>query len=406
MLGLMRSAYAFLWRDRRFGRFVLVSLVPRAGFFMLPLGLLLYVRGQTGAVSTAGLALGAFGMASATQPLRGRLVDRYGRLVVAACGIACGASVLVVVVAGRSPVALVAACALVGLTVPPTGAFTRAALAAALADEPERVRSAYAADSALTEAALLAGPLLVALVAGFGGSRTALVVAALMIELGAIALSSTSVARLAAIGQRPAGPPAAAPESRDGRAVIRAVLLTTLCVSVALGIVDVAVPIFATRHGSVVDAGLLLGVLAAGTALGALLYGSVHVGIALERQLLLYTAPLLAVVGAMALTAAPLVLGALLILAGLTVGPLYVVLYALIERSARAGDHTRAFSWEVTVTNAGAALGSAAAGLIIANADLPTAFAAAAGAAALGLVVGLALLLAPAGTPVQQPAQG
>jgi MFS family permease len=84
----MRSAYGFLWRDRRFGWFLLVSLLPRLGFFMVPLGLLLYVRAQTGSVSAAGFALGAFGIASATQPLRGRLVDRYGRLVVTACGIA------------------------------------------------------------------------------------------------------------------------------------------------------------------------------------------------------------------------------------------------------------------------------------------------------------------------------
>lgn len=403
----MRSAYAFLWRDRRFGRFILVSSLPRAGFFMLPLGLLLYVRAQTGSVATAGFALGAFGLASATQPLRGRLVDRYGRLVVAALGIVCAASVLLVVVVGHSAGALIAACALVGLTVPPTGAFTRAVIATTLADQPERVRTAYAADSALAEGALIVGPLLVSVVVGLSGSRTALVVAALMIELGAIALSSTAAAREADIGRRAVG--AAAdddPANAGQRSIIRVVLLATLCVSVALGVIDVAVPIFAARHGSVVDAGLLLGVLAAGTALGAVWYGGHQATMALERQLALYTAPLVAVTAAMPLASGPLVLGALLVLAGIAVGPLYVVLYGLIEQSARAGDHTRAFSWEVTATNTGAAIGSAVCGLVIANLSLNVAFAVAAAATGLGLLVGLALLVASTPPTVHDVAQG
>ncbi len=402
----MRSAYGFLWRERRFGTFVAVSLIARLGFFMIPLGLLLYVRGQTGSVVYAGFALGAFGLASATLPVRGRLVDRYGRLVVAALGVANAAAQLLVLVVGHSAPALIAASVLVGATVPPLGAYTRAVLSGALSDDFARMSSAFAADSALSEGALVLGPLLVAAAVAIGGTASAIVVSALLIELGTIALSLTAVARGSSIGRAATGgEPTPGDRPREGRVTIRVVLGATLCVTIALGVVDVAVPIFATRHGSVADAGLLLGLLAAGTALGSLWYGSRPRDAELERRLTMYTAPLVACLGLMTLVTSPLELGALLVLTGLAIGPLYVVLFALIERSVTGGDLTRAFSWEVTVTNAGAALGSAGAGVVISAAGVHAALGAAAAAAAVGLMIGLALTVSVLDEPAHDPAQ-
>lgn len=403
----MRSAYGFLWHERRFGAFVVVSLLPRLGFFMVPLGLLLYVRAQTGSVVDAGFALGAFGLASATLPLRGRLVDRYGRVVVATLGIATAGALLLVLVVGHSRLALIGACAVVGVLMPPLGAYTRAVLAATLHDDFAQMSSAFAVDSALSEGALVLGPLLVAAAVAAGGARIAIVTAALLIELGTIALSLTRVARESSTG-RPTTEAAAAAGDRPphGRATIRVVLAATLCVTIALGVVDVAVPIFAARHGSVADAGLLLGLLAAGTALGSLWYGSRAHESDLERRLTSYTAPLVACLGVMTLVTSPLVLGVLLVLTGMAIGPLFVVLFALIQRAAGERDLTRAFAWEVTVTNTGAALGSAGAGVMISAAGVHTALGAAAGSAAVGLVIGLALTLSVSQEPAHDPAQG
>ena len=402
----MRSAYGFLWHERRFGVFVVVSLLPRLGFFMVPLGLLLYVRGQTGSVVDAGFALGAFGLASATLPLRGRLVDRYGRLVVPALGVANAAAQLLVLVVGHSRPAIIGACVLVGATMPPLGAYTRAVLAGALSDDFARMSSAYAADSALSEGALVLGPLLVAAAVTISGTAAAIVVAALLIELGTIALSLTAVARESSIGRPVTGVPTPADRRREGRVTFRIVLGATLCVTIALGVIDVAVPIFATRRGSVADAGLLLGLLAAGTALGSLWYGSRPRGTDLEWRLTMYTAPLVACLGLMTLVTSPLELGALLVLTGLAIGPLYVVLFALIERSVTGRNLTRAFSWEVTVTNTGAALGSAGAGVVISAAGVHAALGAAAAVAAIGLMIGLGLTLSILQEPTHDPAQG
>ncbi len=402
----MRSAYGFLWHERRFGVFVVVSLLPRLGFFMVPLGLLLYVRAQTGSVAYAGFALGAFGLASATLPLRGRLVDRYGRVVVATLGIANAGALLLVLVVGHSRWALIAACALVGALIPPLGAYTRAALAGALRDDFARMSSAFAVDSALSECALVLGPLLVAAAVALGGTRVAIVVAALMIELGTIALSLTRVARETATGPAtPGGAEADGGRHVQGRATIRVVLAATLCVTIALGVLDVAVPIFATRHGSVADAGLLLGLLAAGTAFGSLWYGSrAHEG-ELERRLTNYTAPLVACLGVMTIVTSPLILGALLVLTGMAIGPLFVVLFALIQRAARERELTRAFAWEVTITNTGAALGSAGAGVVISAASVHAALGAATASAAVGLMIGLGLTLSVLQEPAHDPAQ-
>jgi dipeptide/tripeptide permease len=312
-----------------------------------------------------------------------------------------------VLVVGRSSGALIAACALVGVTVPPSGAYARAVLTTALSDEPARMRSAYAADSALAEGALVFGPLLVAAAVTVGGTATAIVVAALTIELGTIAMTVTHVARDSPIGRaRPEAAAGDAGQPPSDRAAIRVVLAATLCVTVALGILDVAVPIFAARRGSLANAGLLLGLLAAGTALGALWYGSREHGPLLERSLSVYTAPLVACIAGMALVTSPLLLGALLVVAGLAIGPLYVVLFALIQRSTAPQDRTRAFSWEVTVTNVGAALGSMVAGVVIAHASIHAALAVAAAAGAIGLAVGLTLWLSAGVEPAHNPAQG
>lgn len=349
------------------------SLAARTGFAMVPLALVLFLRSSTGSIAAAGAALGAFGLTGALHPVRGRLIDRYGRLPLAGFGIGFGVALGALVVVGLSggsvPLVLGVA-ALAGLFIPPLGPFGRAILSLWLREDGTRLQRAYAADSALEESTLVLGPVAVAVLVAVSSPAAAVAVAAIATVLGSLGTASSALARGAAARGWHQGPDEPASGETVSRGLSRRlvpILVVMGGVTLAMGCVDVAVPVFAQAHGSPADAGLLLGLLAAGSALGGLLYGARPHRAALERRFAALT-------GVLALCATPaifagsiLVLAPMLILLGAALGPLFIVLYALVDRDTRAGQRTRAFSWVVSVTNGGAAAGAAGAGALMAS---------------------------------------
>lgn len=99
-------------------------------------------------------------------------------------------------------------------------------------------------------------------------------------------------------------------------------------------------------------------------------------------------------------TGSVLALGAMITLAGATIAPTVASLYSLVDSAAPAGTQTEAFSWLLTASLLGAALGAAAGGVLAqrAGATATFAFVAAAG----GVTVLVALIrwrgLAPEGS--------
>ena len=85
-----------------------------------------------------------------------------------------------------------------------------------------------------------------------------------------------------------------------------------------------------------------------------------------------------------------LVLGALLVVAGLAIAPAFAVVYGLAGEVAREGTVTEAFTWLTTGLGAGLAVGSAVGGALAASGGPGAAFLAAAGAAAVAAVVAAA----------------
>jgi MFS family permease len=128
---------------------------------------------------------------------------------------------------------------------------------------------------------------------------------------------------------------------------------------------------------------LLLVGLAGATGLGG---GTRH-----ARGLTLLLAALALGHGALILTAGSVfAIGAVLVLAGATIAPTAATIYAMVDRAAPAGTTTEAFSWLMTASSTGAALGAAVAGALAQSAGAPAAFAFA--GAAGGLVVVIAAL--------------
>jgi len=99
--------------------------------------------------------------------------------------------------------------------------------------------------------------------------------------------------------------------------------------------------------------------------LGALLYFIHDRSPAQEKTHALVDGMLEAVIPLAALASSPLMMGALVVLAGLPIAPLIASRNQLVDRIAPAGTATEAFTWPLTALIAGVSLGAAVAGGVI-----------------------------------------
>jgi hypothetical protein len=92
--------------------------------------------------------------------------------------------------------------------------------------------------------------------------------------------------------------------------------------------------------------------------------------------------------GALILTTGSVVaMGIVITLAGATIAPTVASIYTMVDGAAPAGTTTEAFSWVLTAELVGAAVGSAAAGVLAQGAGASAAFALVAVAGALTVLV-------------------
>jgi hypothetical protein len=268
---------------------------------------------------------------------------------------------------------------------------------------PDRVAEAYTVESLLQQIVFLAGPLLVALLAGLSGPAAALACSAGLVLAGSVwftaAASGLGRAPRAAPGRPgPDGGQVSSGDDRRGRDV-RILVGCTLLQGLIFGALPVgvaAVTAAARLPGlaGVVQAATTLGGLAGtfGLAVTASRRGYARVtgafAVALTPAALLASAPSAPVLAA---------LGISLAVAGLFVTPVAAVSYVLMERSAVPGRHTEAFAWLSTGLAIGTAAGSGLAGLLAGSAGPAAALAI--GPAAAGLSALLSLLLSGRATP-------
>jgi hypothetical protein len=381
--------YGAVLAERPVRRLLAASLGGRLAFSMLPLSLVLFGTAQTGSTAAAGALIAAFSGTSIFAPARGRIVDRRGPPALVAFTLGCSGALLALVAAGAAdaPTAvLVAVGAVAGLTVPPLGPFTRAVWGGALGARPERLRRAFALDSAGEETALVVAPLAVALIVAVAAPGAALVVAAVGL------LTGTTVA---------ARSPLAAEIRRDAAALSGAggrlppalwvAIAAFLGPGVALGAVNLAVPALARAAGAPARAGLLLAALGLGTATASLLTGRAGTRHAAWRPAAMQAALAAALAAAAAGSASPVAVALALAAGGAALGTLFVTLYVLVDALTPAGARTRAFGWLVTANNGGIALGAAVAGEVVRADGGEAGLWLAAGSAAAGLPVALAL---------------
>lgn len=385
------SRYATLLQRRELRQTIAVSLLGRLPIGMCGLAILLLVQTATGSFARGGGAAAAYvaGLAGAA-PLLGRWIDRHGpRTTLFACALAFPAALaaLVGAVTQGAATSLVLGCAAAaGASFPPITVCMRTYLRQRLRNDT-LLAAAYSLESVLIEVIFIAGPLLVALFVATLSAAAAVLFAAVCGCIGSLAFLRSPALRDWRIEPR-SGSRLFGPLAEGGLLPLIAVIL---CYSVAFGLLEVGLTAHATELGRPALAGVLLGLMSAGSALGGLAYGSRTWGLPLARQFAL----MLALMGAgLALLALPwpapwfAVLSAF---AGVVMAPALIIQSMLVAKTARADQMTEAFTWSTSALLSGVGIGVAAGGALLEIAPSPAALLAAGAAAFLAAAAALLL---------------
>jgi MFS family permease len=381
MLSNAAARYRSFLRQPDVPALLVTAFVTRLPVGTLSLSLLLHVRALTGSFATAGAAVGACLFAAAvTGPLQGRIVDRRGPApVLVATGLACPAALVVVLLArplGLAPASLIAFAALAGAFLPPISVLTRTMWRHRFDDARMRMM-AFSIDGVLIELAFTIGPMIVAALLAAASATAAFAVAlvftALAVPLFALSPALRHWPRQSDEERHLLGP---LTEPR-----LLAVYAVTFLFTFCLGLTEVGYPGYATFAGTTPLAGVLLAINSAGSAVGGLFYGALHLRTPADRQLPRILAAMTLPIALQAATGSAVALCALAFVAGTLIAPVFALSAMLVTSIAPPRYATEAFTWTATCIVSGVGAGQALGGRLLEGPGYPMVFALAAGSA-------------------------
>jgi MFS family permease len=366
--------------------FVLAGFVARLSISMRALGSVLMVSLLTDSYGLAGAVAGAALLGEAiAAPRLGRLVDRHGQrrvLLMALVVHFTGTLALVLSAQLSAPTwTLFATAALSGAAALPVGSLVRARWSALLGGSPA-LEAAFALESTLDELIFVLGPVLVTALALGITPGAGLLGALLLTTVGSLAL---------ALQRRTEPAPAGAWDRSDTPAIrtpgLQVLVATFVAAGAIFGTLDVAMVAFAGQVGSPGSAGTLLALVAAGSLLAGLLYGTRSWRWPLNKRFLASVVVLWA--GTLPLVFAPSValMAPVAAFAGVAIAPTLIAGFTLIQRLMPSGVLTEGLNWTITALGVGAAVGAWTAGLIADRAGGRTAFLVAVVAGAAAVIV-------------------
>jgi MFS family permease len=389
--------YVLFVRQPDVARMLAVALVTRMPVGMVGFSMLMFLRESLGSFALAGTAVGANFIALAVAaPVQGRLIDRYGaRRLLWVTGTLQPIAFLGVLAAAKLGMAfglVVAFAACGGLFASPITTLTRTLWRHRFETEEDR-RTAFALDAVTIEINFMAGPALIAAVLATAGATTAfwLAIVAQIVAL-AIFIGSPGLRYLkpeTGVRRHLLGP---LTEPR-----LWMLLSTTFGFAIAVGLLEVGYPAYATSLGYPALGGLLLGVNSMGSAMGGALYGGLHFKAPVERQY----------AGAIGLMVVPLFLHTVVgptalfaivaFLAGALIAPSIAAQSVLVSRLAPSHYATEAFTWSSTSIVSGLGCGMALGGHLVEEVSVRAPFGV--GAAIVAAMALLALAIVPVRRP-------
>ncbi|MFJ3581272.1 MFS transporter [Streptomyces sp. NPDC090127] len=357
--GTAKNPFVAIVHDKVMRAPLFWSAVGRLPLYLISVSMVVFTASRGLSYFSAGLLLSGYSLGGAAlAPFVARIVDRYGqRPVLLITGAVYPVALIGFVLADPKAVALQLVCVVVaGAAMPPISGCIRSLWSAP--GNTERV--GLSLEAVLGEVFVIGGPLMFSLVLIWGGAGSALVVGAVLTSVGAIGFAMTRASR-----DRKVEPVTG---KRDPLGALRSPALVRLLVLLlvagcATGAYNVAVPAFVENHGSAGDIGLVFGVWGVGGILGGLWYGTRTFRQPSET---VFAWGLLALGGASALVLAAWdnwSMGVALVVLGLLQAPVTALSYELISRTARAGYVTEAYTWAITVSVGGSAVGSQLGGL-------------------------------------------
>jgi MFS family permease len=392
-------SYRALLRIADLPALLAATTLSRLASRMLSLTIVLYALERFASPALAGwLSFALVVPGLVVSPLAGALLDRIGPAAAVTADMVVSALLIVALIAvdrlgWASPAVLLLLVALVSLTSPLSRAGVRTLLPRLVPSDA--LDRANALDTAIYAATDVLGPSLAGVLVGFSGSFAALIAIALL--YGGAALSIARVRHVPGLG---AADRSLLAQTLEGiRVVVRQPTLRGLAVSYSLyqvtwGVLVIVVPVFAARHFAIGTGSSVAGFMwaAAGLAGGAGALVAGHLRTAGRERGVMAIGMLLTALAAWPIAAefgfGGLILG--LAIAGAVGGPVDVGLLTLRQRRTDPSQLGRVLSVSMSLNVAGFPLGSALAGILIAQ-SLPLTFLLAGLASALGAVAVLAI---------------
>jgi hypothetical protein len=248
--------------------------------------------------------------------------------------------------------------------------------------------AAYSLESVLIELLFIVGPMLVALFVAWSSPHVAVLFAAGCGLLGTVLFMQSPALQGWRIEPRVSSG-LLGPLAQPGFAPLIAVIL---CYSIAFGLLEIGITAHATELGQPATAGVLLGLMSAGSAFGGLAYGSRTWGLPLARQFALMLAIMGLGLGMLALGWPSWVFAVLCVAAGVVMAPALIIQSMLVAKTSRPEHSTEAFTWSASALLAGVGIGFAAGGALLEIRPSAAVLAAAAVSALLAAAGALAVL--------------
>jgi len=384
MISLAR--YAALLERPELRRTIIASVIGRLPIGILGLAILLATQAARGSFGLAGAVAACYLAGLAVMaPVLGRFIDRTGparTLLVAAIVFPTTLVTLVTALHFDAPLwSAFALAALAGASFPPITVCLRTFLRQRLIEEAQ-LATAYSLESVLIEVIFIVGPMLVALFVAYLSAGAAILFAAGCGLAGTLLFRRSPAIEQWRIEERSA-PSLVGPLAVRGFVPLLAVILAY---SGAFGLLEIGVTAFAAEAGMPALAGLILGLMSIGSALGGLAYGSRSWRLPLPQQFALMLLLMGGGIAALGLIGNALVLTALGVAAGIVMAPALIMQSMLVARTAPPQYATEAFTWSTSCLLTGVGLGLGAGGLLLEHATSGAVFAAA-GAVSAGAAV-------------------
>ena len=364
MISLVR--YRTLLAQADFKSVLLASIIGRLPIGLTGLSVLLLAQGATGSFARGGAVAAAYVVGLACfAPLLGRIIDRSGpRIVLLCCALAFPASLIALVVAIRSnpesAFLALAAAFVAGATFPPITVCMRTFFRRRLAEDA-LLATAYSLEAVLIETIFIAGPVLVALFVAYASASSAVLFAAVCGLTGTLLFLRTPALRSWRIEAR-TRKSLFGPLAEPG---FPSLFIVVLGYSGSFGLVEIGVTAYAAEAGNAALAGVLLGLMSAGSAAGGLAYGSRSWRLPLARQ---FAVTLWLLGAGVALLAVPMnawLFAIVSVFAGVVMAPTLTIQSMLVARIASPEHATEAFTWSSTGLLAGVGIGMASGGWLV-----------------------------------------